>query len=215
MLPRWFFPVGIIIACMALVPFALVWKMRAVSSSETRPQVIWDMDQQPKFRTQSPNNLFVDGRAMRPAIEGTVARGALEEDDHYYRGELEGEWAGTLPLTVTGEMLQRGQDRYAIFCMPCHGLSGYGDGPVSRRAEALAEGTWIPPLSYHSDPLREQPVGQIFNTISNGIRTMPAYGGQIRVKDRWAIVAYVRALQKSQWVDVNELSADERGNLSD
>lgn len=215
MLPRWFFPIGIILASLALVPFALVWKMRAVPSSETRPQIIFDMDQQPKFKTQAPNDLFADGRAMRPVIEGTVARGALEEDDHYYRGQVDGEWAAALPQKPTAEMLQRGRERYEIFCMPCHGLSGHGDGPVARRAESLAEGTWIPPTTYHSDPMREQPVGQIFNTISNGIRSMPAYGAQIRVKDRWAIVAYVRALQKSQWTRVDQMSADDRENLPD
>lgn len=215
MLPRWFFPAGIVVACLALIPFALVWKVRAVKSNETRPQIIFDMDQQPKFKTQSVNRLFADGRSMRPAVEGTVARGELRDDDHLYRGRVDGEWADTFPMVITPEMMARGRDRFEIYCMPCHGLSGHGDGPVARRAESLAEGTWTPPTDYHTDPVRQQPVGQLFNTITNGVRSMPAYGGQVPVKDRWAIVAYLRALQKSQWTKADELPAADRGKLAE
>jgi len=213
MLPRWFRPIGIILACLAFVPFAIVAKVRSTNSSETRPQIIFDMDQQPKFKTQAPNDLFADGRAMRPQVPGTVAKGELREDDHLFRGKVGDGWAAAFPTPVTGEMLARGRERYIIFCMPCHGYAGNGDGPVARRADKLAEGTWIPPITYHSDALRNQPVGQIFNTISNGVRTMPSYGGQIPVDDRWAIVAYVRALQRSRWAGLEDVPAEEREQL--
>jgi mono/diheme cytochrome c family protein len=96
---------------------------------------------------------------------------------------------------VTESLVRRGQNRFDIFCAPCHGLDGYGDGPVAKRADALQEGTWVPPSSYHTDLVRQRPVGFIFNTITHGIRNMPAYGPQIPVADRWAIVSYVRELR--------------------
>jgi mono/diheme cytochrome c family protein len=100
-----------------------------------------------------------------------------------------------------------------IYCSPCHGLAGYGDGMVAKRAEELQEGTWTPPSSMHSDLIRVRPAGQLFNTITNGIRNMPAYGQQISVEDRWAIVAYVRALQRSQAATVEDVPRDLRTSL--
>ncbi len=200
-------------ACIALVPFALVARKRAVETSRTRPQIIFDMDQEPKFKTQSPNALFADRRAMRPEVPGTVARGELREDDHFYRGKVGDQWAVDFPAPVTREMMNRGKERYEIYCMPCHGYAGDGDGPVAQRAEKLAEGTWIPPTSYHSDALRKKPVGEIFNTITNGIRTMPSYAGQVPPADRWAIIAYVRALQRSRWATIDDVPAAERDGL--
>jgi mono/diheme cytochrome c family protein len=95
--------------------------------------------------------------------------------------------------------MKRGQQRYNIYCAPCHGLAGEGDGLVAKRAQELQQGTWaFPPTSLHSEAVRPQPVGQLFNTITNGVRKMPAYGAQISVQDRWAIVLYVRALQRTQ-----------------
>jgi hypothetical protein len=110
-------------------------------------------------------------------------------------------------------LLDRGQQRFNIYCAPCHGLDGYGDGTVARRAAQLKEGTWTPPLNYHTDQVRSRPVGHIFNTITNGIRTMPPYGSQIPVADRWAIVAWVRVLQASQDADLKSLPAAEQQTL--
>ncbi|MCH8165189.1 MAG: cytochrome c [Planctomycetes bacterium] len=188
-----------------MIPPAVIAWARAVNSSQPRIHLIQDMDNQPKFRAQHANALFADGRAMRPPITGTVARGGLNEDDHYYRGISNGQWAATFPpqVALTMDLLQRGQERFNIYCQPCHGLAGYGDGMVNKRAMVLMNlgvngTTWVQPKSVHEQQIREQPVGQYFNTISNGVRNMPAYGPQIPVADRWAIVAYVRALQRSQ-----------------
>ncbi len=195
----------IVVIFLAMIPPAVIAWARAVNSSQPRIHLIQDMDNQPKFRAQHANALFADGRAMRPPITGTVARGRLNEDDHYYRGISNGQWAATFPpqVPLTMDLLQRGRERFNIYCQPCHGLAGYGDGMVNKRAMVLMNlgvngTTWVQPKSIHEQQIREQPVGQYFNTITNGVRNMPAYGPQIPVADRWAIVAYVRALQRSQ-----------------
>ena len=110
-------------------------------------------------------------------------------------------------------LLQRGHERYDVYCSPCHGLAGFGDGMVAKRADELQEGTWTPPASFHTALVRERSVGQLFNTISNGVRNMPAYGPQIPIQDRWAIVAYVRALQRSQNATVDDVPPDIRAQL--
>jgi mono/diheme cytochrome c family protein len=116
-------------------------------------------------------------------------------------------------VSVTSELMRRGRERYDVFCSPCHGLAGYGDGPVSKRAESLQEGTWTPPASFHTDLVRGRPAGHLYNSIANGIRNMPAYGAQIPVDDRWAIVAYIRALQRSQYSNVEDVPAELRASL--
>jgi mono/diheme cytochrome c family protein len=110
-------------------------------------------------------------------------------------------------------MLRRGQERYDIYCSPCHGLAGYGDGMVAMRAEGLQEGTWTPPSSIHTELVRSRAPGHLYNTITNGIRNMPAYGPQISVEDRWAIVAYVEALQRSQAATVEDVPMELRASL--
>lgn len=116
-------------------------------------------------------------------------------------------------MPLTPELLKRGQERYGIYCAPCHGLAGYGDGIVNVRAERLQEGTWTPPSSFHDAVVLGRPVGHLFNSVTNGIRSMPAYGPQIPERDRWAIVAYVRALQRSQATKVDDVPAGERGAM--
>jgi len=107
-------------------------------------------------------------------------------------------WVTEIPLPVTDPMMRRGQQQYNIYCAPCHGLAGSGDGLVARRAQELQQGTWLPPTSLHTEAVRLQPVGQLFHAISNGVRKMPPYAAQISVPDRWAIVLYIRALQRTQ-----------------
>jgi len=107
-------------------------------------------------------------------------------------------WVQDFPIPVTDELMARGRQRFNIYCAPCHGLAGEGDGLVARRAQELQQGTWVPPTSLQSDAVRPQPVGQLFNTITNGVRKMPAYGAQISLRDRWAIVLYIKALQRTQ-----------------
>ncbi|RMG45041.1 MAG: cytochrome c [Acidobacteria bacterium] len=197
------------------LPLALVAKARFSTSTKPPIHLFTDMDQQRKFKTQSVNPLFRDARAMRPPVPGTVARGELQLDEHFYEGKVDGEWATTFPdqVKIDAEALRRGQERYNIYCAPCHGLAGYGDGMVSRRAEQLEEPAWVPPSSYHTDLVRSRPVGHIFNTITYGIRNMPGYGAQIPVADRWKIVAYVRALQRSQNASIEDVPEALRDSL--
>ena len=195
------------------MPVVMIAKARVMRNDLPRIHLIQDMDNQGRFKFQQANPLFADGRAMRPAIPGTVARGHLNEEDHYNRGKVNGEFATTFPLPITEAMLQRGKERFEIYCAPCHGLAGYGNGIVAQRAELLQEGTWTPPLSYHDQTVIDRPVGHLFNSITNGIRTMPPYQDQIPVADRWAIVAYVRALQRSQKASFNDVPPEKRQEL--
>ena len=213
MAPRWLLYAFVLLAALALVPFALIARSRATTSARPRVHLILDMAKQPKVKTQTANPLFADGRAMRPPVPGTVVHGELEENGAYWTGRDTGGWATAFPVQVTERLMQRGQERYDIFCAPCHGLAGFGDGPVAKRADALQEGTWTPPSSYHTDLVRGRPVGHLFNTITNGIRNMPAYASQIPVSDRWAIVLYVRALQRSQDASVADVPPELRRQL--
>ncbi len=124
-------------------------------------------------------------------------------------------WVTTFPVKVSSELMARGRQRFNIYCAPCHGLVGDGDGVVSKRSLALEQGTWVPPLSLHAESVVSQPVGQIFNTITHGVRKMPSYGDQIAVEDRWAIVLYVRALQRSRNASPDDVPADVRESMRD
>jgi mono/diheme cytochrome c family protein len=162
------------------------------------------MDWQQRFDPQSANPFFADGRAMRPLVAGTVARGFLREDVRFYFGRDEtGAFVRDMPLPMTRELLVRGQERYKIFCSVCHGPVGDGLGIIM-----TGEYGYVPAPSYHSDELRAQPDGYLYNVVVNGVRTMPGYGTQIPVADRWAIVSYVRALQRSQNADRADVPAD-------
>ncbi len=198
---------------LAVLPFACIARSRSAPSPALRIHVFSDMDRQPRYGPQKANPLFADGRAMRPPVEGTIAQGELQEDPVRATGLVDGAWAERFPLPVDRELLERGRERYAIHCAPCHGLAGYGDGPVSRRAEQRQEASWVPPPSFHDEPVRSRPVGHLFNTISRGIRTMPAYGPRIPLQDRWAIVAYLRALQRSQRASLADVPAEARAEL--
>lgn len=150
-----------------------------------------DMHDQPKFKPLRANSFFADGRSARPLVAGTVARGTLQEDDHLFTGRVNNEFVTTFPFPVTEQVIRRGQERFNIFCSPCHGQLGDGEGAIVQR------GLKHPP-SYHIDRLREVPVGYFFNVITNGFGAMFDYSDRIPAKDRWAIIAYIRALQLSQ-----------------
>lgn len=210
-LPGWVWPALAIGAVLSFLPIALIARERATRVDRPRIRIIPDMDQQAKLKAQSSNAIFADGRADRPPVEGAVAQGEARGDDHFFRGIVGGTWAETFPVALTPEVLKRGQERYGIYCAPCHGLAGYGDGVVNVRAERLQEGTWTPPSSLHDATVAGRPAGHLFNTVTNGIRSMAPYGPQIEERDRWAIVAYVRALQRSQATRVEDVPADQRG----
>lgn len=212
-MPRLIVNALIVLFVLGLVPLAMIARDRATPSPRPRIQIIPDMDKQPKFKTQRANPLFADGRDMRLPPTGTVARGDARTDSLLYAGRENGAWATRFPQPVTPFFMAHGQERYRIYCSPCHGLSGYGDGMVAKRADQLQEGTWTPPSSYHTDLIRQMTVGQLFNTITHGVRSMPAYGAQIPPEDRWAIVAYVRALQRSQHAGVADVPPAEQPAL--
>jgi mono/diheme cytochrome c family protein len=214
-MPKWVTPILLMATALALVPFAFIARARTTHSTHPRFHVVYNMDNQQRFKSQQADPWFADTRSMRPPVEGTVAREGLRLDRHYYEGLVGDAYAEDFPpqIEITRAFVERGRDRFGIYCSPCHGLSGYGDGIVARRAERLQQGTWIPPSSFHVAPASTRPVGHIFNTITNGIRSMPAYGPQIPVEDRWAIVSYVRALQRSQHASLQDVPADKRSQL--
>ncbi len=167
-----------------------------------------DMQDQPKYIPLRPSEFFDDGRSERPLIEGTVARGQLNDDTAFYTGKgPDGKPLDTFPFAVTKEVILRGQDRFNVYCSPCHDRLGTGDGMVVRRG-------YRKPPSYHIDRLRQVPNGYIYDVITNGFGAMPDYSAQILPADRWAIVAYVRALQLSQNASVNDVPAANRAQLS-
>lgn len=214
-MPRPILYVLLVLVALSLVPIGAVYKARHARKSQPRIQVVYDMDDQVKFKTQTENPFFADGVTMRHSPEGTVAQGLLEADDAFYRGQVPGDtlFVETFPVEVTRELMYRGRERFNIYCAPCHGQSGNGNGLVATRAAALAEGTWTPPTDLTSQTVIDRPVGHIYNTIKHGIRNMPAYGPQISPDDRWAIVAYVRALQLSRNASIDDVPAEARGAL--
>ena len=157
-----------------------------------------DMHDQPRIDPLEKSPFFADGRGARPQVEGTVARGQLHEDTRFYEGREEGELVTSVPVPVTRDVLERGRERFDIFCSPCHGRVGDGQGMIVKR------GFRAPP-TYHQDRLREAPEGHFFDVISNGFGSMESFDDRIPPRDRWAIVAYIRALQLSQQVSLAEL----------
>ena len=162
-----------------------------------------NMDYQERFDPQEANAFFADGRAMRSPVPGTVARGFLREDTRYHEGrEADGSYTDVLPIPLTSELLEHGRTRYDIFCTPCHGAAGDGEGIVTTGGFG-----YTPAPTYHSERLRDVTDGYLYDVVANGVRTMPGYAQQIPVADRWAIVAYMRALQRSQYAPGSDVPA--------
>lgn len=213
-MPRFVTPVLVVLASLGLVPLAFVARARVSKTTSPRLHVVFDMDQQASYKPQQVNPAFADDRAMRPPVPGTVARGALHADTRLYEGKVNGEWEKGFPMKVDMDLLERGRQRFGIYCAPCHGLDGYGDGIVNERALRLEEGTWTTPTDYHTDEIRNNRTnGQIFDVITHGVRNMPAYGPQIPPEDRWAIVAYIRALQRSQHATIEDVPPEQRSKV--
>jgi hypothetical protein len=167
-----------------------------------------DMQDQPKYIPLRPSDFFGDGRSERPLIEGTVARGHLDDDTAYYTGRgPDGKFVDEFPFPVTKEVVERGQNRFNIYCTPCHDRLGNGDGRVVRRG-------YRHPPSYHIDRLRQVPNGYIYDVITTGFGAMPDYAAQIQPSDRWAIVSYVRALQLAHNAKIDDVPADKRADLN-
>ena len=165
-----------------------------------------DMHDAPRYDPLEASTFFTDGRGSRTLLANTVARGTLREDEHLYQGKVNGELTDMFPMPVTAEVMARGQERYNVFCSPCHGRTGQGNGMVVQR------GFRAPP-SFHDERLRNAPVGYYVNVETNGFGAMPDYAAQIPAADRWAIASYIRALQVSQRASMDDVPADRRGAL--
>jgi len=167
-----------------------------------------NMDAMERFEAQEANPFFADGRAMRPPVSGTVARGLLREDTEFNTGRtFNGTYVQVMPVAYTVDLAKRGQDRYDIYCSVCHGFAGDGQGVI------MSGGYGFAPIGFHDDRLRSIEDGYLYEVVSQGIRSMPGYAQQIPVADRWAIVAYVRALQRSQNATADDVPADELSNF--
>ena len=174
------------------------------------------MHDQPKYKALGRSEFFEDHRNARPQVAGTVARNQLREDEHLYTGKVAGAFVDAFPFVLpeegpakakkTAEILARGRERYGIYCTPCHGQVGRGDGMVVRRGYRKA-------ASFHEERLRAQPAGYFFDVISRGFGAMPDYAAQLNVWDRWAVVAYIRALQLSQNSRLEDVPAESRTGL--
>lgn len=166
-----------------------------------------DMHTQPKYKSDDPSTFFPDGRANRPEVTDTVARGHLRSDELLYTGRVNGVVAEQFPFPITRQVLERGRARYNIYCSPCHDYTGSGRGMIVQRG-------FPPPPSYHLDRLRRAPAGHFFEVMTDGYGAMYSYAGRITPEDRWAIVAYIRALQRSQHATLDDVPAAERGQLA-
>ena len=164
------------------------------------------MHDQPKYKPYRLSEFFDDHRDMRPRLAGTVARGQLDADALLYTGKVDGQFAADLPMPLDAALLDRGQERYNIYCSPCHDRTGGGEGMIVQRG-------YRRPTSFHDGRLRQSPVGYFFDVATNGFGVMPAYAAQIPTEDRWAIAAYIRALQLSQDATVSDVPAAERATL--
>ncbi len=165
-----------------------------------------DMHNQPRYKPLAPSRFFSDGRSARTPVEGTVARGSLRLDRAMFTGRAGSDFVKASPVALTRPMLDRGRERYDIYCAPCHSRLGDGAGMIVERG-------FRKPPSFHVERLRAAPDGQLFDVITNGFGAMASYVSRISVADRWAVVAYVRALQLSQSARIDEVPAAERPRL--
>ena len=166
-----------------------------------------DMHDQPSYKPYAQSSFWPDQRSARPAIDGAVARGKLKTDTRLWKGRAaDGTFITEIPMPVTKALLMRGQQRFNIYCTPCHGRTGEGEGMIVQRG-------FKHPPTYHSDRLRQQPPGYIFDVISNGFGSMVSYASRIPMEDRWAITAYVKVLQFSQNATTADVPEADRGRI--
>ena len=259
-IPKAFFSAVVILALLALVPGAVVLRMRAARSDQPRWQVFFDMDFQPKKKPQQTTSIFADRRVQRPPVPGTIARGELDLADPYYlgydpdktaalettdgtrmvafkaqdgaaaqdpnaaaapapaataaAGEPNYAWLTEAPIEATEELFALGKKKFETNCAVCHGFAGYGDGLASQRAASLAQGYWLQPTSMHEDRIQKQTVGRIYYTVTNGKGKMAGYASSLTPRERWAVVLYVRALQRSQNASIEDVPEPKRAELS-
>jgi hypothetical protein len=162
-----------------------------------------DMHDQPRFKPLAESDFFADLRSARMPVDGTVARGQLREDAYFYTGKLGANPGDFMPFPINLDVLARGRERFNIYCAPCHSRTGDGNGTIVQRG-------FRPPPSYHTERLRKAPLGYFFDVMTNGFGAMPDYASQIPPRDRWCIVAYIRALQLSQGATASDLPAGQQ-----
>lgn len=208
-MPKHFVSILVLLGLVGLIPAALVVYARQKTSDEPRVHLVHDMDHQPKFKAQTVNPVFADGRSMRRPVAGTVARGDLVTDEAFAKGRVGDKWVTKFPVPVDLKLMQRGRERYTVYCATCHGWSGRGNGPTAEVATKAA----LNVSDLHTKLIREREVGHLFNTITNGLGNMASYAAQIPPHDRWAIVAYIRALQRSQNAKIEDVPEDLRDQL--
>ncbi|HEV3344839.1 MAG TPA: c-type cytochrome [Pirellulales bacterium] len=168
-----------------------------------------DMYDEPRFEPLEANTFFDDGASARPLVPGTVARGDLREDEGFYEGKVDGKYVTTLPVDLSEQLLLRGQERFNIYCSPCHGRVGDGNGMIVQR------GFRRPPSFVGTDRLLNAPVGHFYDVITNGFGAMPSYASRVAPHDRWAIIAYIRALQRSQNGTIDDVPPELRDKLTE
>ena len=189
---------------------------RGTKSSETPIHPNLNMDFVERFEAQEANGLFEDQAAMRTPVAGTVRRGGLRTTENApteYGRNADGSLVDVIPVAVTPELVERGQERYDIFCSVCHGIAGDGRGIIMVGNGGQGYG-YTPAPSYHTASLRNRPDGYIYDVIANGVNSMPSYGHEVPVMDRWAITAYIRALQRSQNATSADVPETERERLA-
>lgn len=167
-----------------------------------------DMHLQPRYNPEGPSTFFSDGRSARDPVPGTVARGQLRIDDHLYAGKVDGKDAEQFPFPIKAADMARGQQRYNIYCSPCHDYLGTGNGMIVQRG-------FPQPPSFHIDRLRQAPAGHFFSVITNGYGAMYSYASRISPEDRWRIAAYIKALQLSQQAQLADLPPEARSKLQE
>ena len=177
-------------------------------SKSTRPplEIFPDMDRQPRLKPQAESVFFLDGRVDRPRVPGTVAKGSFIEDAYFASGRRGEEFGRGIPVPITHELMELGREKYAIFCVVCHGETGDGNG-ITKSYKMTAT------PSYHDDRLRQMPEGEIYQTIVWGKNNMGPYGSKLTLAERWAVVVYLRALQRSQNAAIDDVPVDRRGEL--
>lgn len=168
-----------------------------------------DMYDEPRFEPLEASTFFDDGTSARPLVAGTVARGDLREDEAFYTGKIDGKYVTELPLELDHKLLARGQERFNIYCSPCHGRVGDGNGMIVQR------GFRHPPSFVSTERLLNSPVGHFYDVISNGFGAMPSYASRVEPRDRWAIVAYIRALQRSQNGSIDDVPIELRDEIAE
>jgi Cytochrome C oxidase, cbb3-type, subunit III len=199
--------VGRIVACGKVAPRSARPAAVVLCVSALLSGCRLDMHLQPKYLPYAPTEFFHDGRSERQPVEGTVARGQLRLDELLYTGKENGVESNRFPFPITRADLERGRERFNIFCTPCHDYTGSGNGMIVQRG-------FPHPPSYHIDRLRNAPVGHFFDVMTNGFGAMYSYGSRIDPEDRWRIAAYVRALQLSQHATIEDVQPDEQRKLA-